>query len=282
MSCCVGCERNRGGNWCFLSKEAEARSCFAQIWQCHSVMGAARNACSKANQLSEPPSWQQSLINPRPRFSWGKKHDGGITSIMKALRKHLGGEEGLANTFTLLERMENGCDHQFCGPTALWKLVPRRAHDPLSEKAVNAIGTWAARVHPTPMESCSSGNFCRPMAVVCLWQRMGKAKRTRRPVFGLQFLLCFKCTLESWLSSLDLTACPEKLSWLSCFHTSRVWAGAGWPARAVVRRQVFPGRLKRICLLVRLFGRQPHTSIKPINLRGTPDGCCRAVASTAR
>lgn len=67
MSRCVGCEK-RERSWCSFYKEAEARSCFAQICQCQAVMGAARNACSKANQFSEALR-QQSLINPRPHFS---------------------------------------------------------------------------------------------------------------------------------------------------------------------------------------------------------------------
>lgn len=44
--------------------------------------------------------------------------------------------------------MENGCDHQLCGPAALWKVVQRRACDPASEKAGNAITEWAAHVPP--------------------------------------------------------------------------------------------------------------------------------------
>lgn len=165
MNCCVKCKRKRGRNclvYSFLSKEAEARSCFVQIWQHHTVMGWVRKACSKANQLFEPLSWQRSLINPRPHFSWGNKHEEGITSIMEALRKCLGLEEILGNTFTVLERMQNGCDHQFHGPTALWKLVPRRAHDPFSGKAVNVIGIGLPTSLQTQMESCSSGNFSGP------------------------------------------------------------------------------------------------------------------------
>lgn len=66
------------------------RSCFAQIWQRHAVMGAATHTCSKSNQLSEPRSWQLSLINPRPHFSWEKMHEEGMINIMKALGKLLG------------------------------------------------------------------------------------------------------------------------------------------------------------------------------------------------
>lgn len=69
--------------------EGLCSSCFALIWQHHAVMGAATNTCSKANQVSEPWSWQQSLSNPRPGFSWEKMHEEGMISIIKALGKLL-------------------------------------------------------------------------------------------------------------------------------------------------------------------------------------------------